>query len=283
MLVPIDETNMERAHALLARGFPSRQPAFWVEGLKRQAEHHARRDGGAIGQLLRVGGDDVGVILTMRSWRADAAGGRRKIVNLSSWYVEEAHRWLAPRMLKSVLSEPDAIHTDLTPSENVEQLNGRLGLMPWNDGVLLVVLPAVAWRRDERPAEVVGLDAVPRGQLPATTWTMLEDHQALGCICIALRRGEAYRPLIFTRTRRKGLPTARLIYADSKGELAGAIAAVSRFLLAHAILMLEVPARRDERLPAAWFSEGMRPTFARGAIDPDSVDHAYSELVLLQY
>ena len=149
--------------------------------------------------------------------------------------------------------------------------------------MLLVFLPAVAWRRDAMPAEVVTLDAVPRDRLPAGTWIMLEDHLALGCICVALRQGDRYRPLIFTRTRRKGLPTARLIYADSKVEIAGAIATISRFLLARAIVMLEMPARRDERLPAAWFSEGMRPTFARGAIDPDSVDHAYSELVLLQY
>lgn len=283
MLVPIDETNMESAHALLVRGFPSRDPAFWNEGLKRQADHHARREGGPIGQLLRVGGGDVGVILTMRSWRADPAGGRRKIVNLSSWYVDEAHRWLAPRMLKTVLSEPDAIHTDLTPSESVERLNGRLGLVPWNDGVLLVLLPATALRRDGAPAEMLDLGAVPRDRLPPATWTMLEDHVALGCICTVLRLGDRYRPLIFTRTRRKGLPTARLIYADSKAELAGALGTVSRFLLARAILMLEMPARRDERLPAAWFSEGMRPTFARGTIDPDSIDHAYSELVLLQY
>ncbi|QCI64377.1 hypothetical protein [Phreatobacter stygius] len=274
---------MESVHALLARGFPSRHPSFWVDGLKRQADHHARIQAGPVGQILRVRGADVGVILTMRSRRADPDGRQRKIVNLSSWYVDEVHRWLAPSMLKAVLSEPETIYTDLTPSDSVERLNARLGLTLWNDGVLLVALPFSALHRDKAGARLVGLEQLPRDRLSGASWTMLEDHAAMGCITAALDLDGRLRPLIFARTRRKGLPAARVIYADSKSDLKTAIGAVSRFLLLRGIVSLEIPARHGEHLTASRFSRGMRPTFARGTMDPDTIDHAYSEFVLLRY
>ncbi|MBN8940276.1 MAG: hypothetical protein J0H01_12325 [Rhizobiales bacterium] len=283
MLVPIDETNLESVHALLARGFPSQQPSFWLEGLRRQADHHARIQGGPVGQILRVRDQDVGIILTMRSRRIEPDGTTRDVVNLSSWYIDEAHRWLAPRMLKAVMSEAGTVYTDLTPSPSVVHLNGRLGLTVWTDGVLLAALPLAALHYGSAAAQVVPLDQLARDALPEAARTVLEDHARFGCICVALSRGDRLWPVVFARTRHKGLPGARVVYAPSKIELKASIGAVARFLLGQGVISLEIPARRDEGVPGAWFSRLRPPTFTKGGVDAETIDHAYSEFVLLPF
>ncbi|WP_204321926.1 hypothetical protein, partial [Streptococcus pneumoniae] len=92
------------------------------------------------------------------SRRIEPDGTTRDVVNLSSWYIDEAHRWLAPRMLKAVISEAGTVYTDLTPSPSVVHLNGRLGLTVWTDGVLLAALPLAALHYGSAAGQVVPLD-----------------------------------------------------------------------------------------------------------------------------
>ena len=58
---------------------------------------------------MAVGGEDVGVVLTIPGERP-GPGGTRNVFNLAAWYVDEPHRWLAPRMLQKVVAQEGGLH-----------------------------------------------------------------------------------------------------------------------------------------------------------------------------
>ncbi len=274
MLTPIGHDTMEEAYALLAQGFPMRSRAFWQDGLARQARFHEARALGPIGQIMRVKGDPVGIILTLRSGRS----GGQSVTNLSSWYVEERYRLLAPRMLQQVLAEPVATFTDLTPSPPVTAMMERLGFVRRNDGGAIVPLPVLALRGGDG-GRVAAVDEA--GIEPDFTG-LIEDHRALGClVCVLVCEGTSH-PLVFSTARRKGLPTARLVYARDLAAVRRNLGPISRYLLKNGAICLEYPANRDEVAAGGWFSGRSRPTFVRGAALAADVDHAYSEFVFLR-
>ncbi len=274
MLTPIGHDTMDQAYALLAQGFPMRSRAFWRDGLARQARFHEARALGPIGQIMRVKGDPVGIILTMRSGRADG----QAVTNLSSWYVEERYRLLAPRMLQQVLAEPAATFTDLTPSPPVTAMMERLGFVRRHDGGAIVPLPVLALRGGTGGRLV----AVGEAGIDQGTAYLLEDHRALGCLVCVLASEGVDHPLVFSTARRKGLPTARLIYAKDLAAVRRNLGTIARFLLKNGVICLEYPENRGEIAPGGWFSGRSRPTFVRGAALAAEVDHAYSEFVFLR-
>jgi len=276
MLQPIGHDTMEEAHALLARGFPMRTREFWKEGLARQAAFHAAQDLGPVGQLMRVKGEPVGVILTMRSRRGDDAG--QTVVNLSSWYVDERYRLLAPRMLQQVLAEPSRTFTDLTPSPPVTEMMERFGFVRRHDGGIIIPLPAAALRPGGS-GTIAGIDAADIG---TDARRLLQDHLSLGCLVCILRAEGKDLPLVFSTARRKGLPTARLVYAADVAAVRRNLGPIARFLLRNGAFCLEMPAKRDESLFGGWFSQRARPTFVRGGAVNAEIDHAYSEFVFLR-
>lgn len=278
MLEPIGTNGLEEAGTVLARGFPARDAAFWQAGLRRLDDHHRRSGLGPCGYLMRRGGEAVGVILTMRSRRSK---GERceTVVNLSSWYIDEPHRWLAPRMLKQVLDE-EAVITDLTPSPRVLQMMDHFGFQPWTEGAHIVALPLAALR----PSRGIRLADARRdlaGLSPGQA-NLAADHLAFGCIVATLAWNGHVSPLVFAPTRRRGIPSARLVYAEDRPALPAALGPIARFLLARGILCAELPGDAREKLPGAWFTQRARPTFFRGAMRRDAIDHAYSEFVFLR-
>jgi hypothetical protein len=276
MLQPIGRDTMEEAHALLARGFPMRSRDFWKDGLQRQADFHAARDLGPIGQLMRVKGAPVGVILTMRSRRGGDDGPT--VTNLSSWYVDERYRLLAPRMLQQVLAEPADTFTDLTPSPPVTDMMERYGFVRRHDGGIVLPLPATALRPG-RGAAILSVDAADIG---ADARRLIQDHLSLGCLACVLRTGDGDLPLVFSTARRKGLPTARLVFATDVAAVRRNLGPVARFLLRNGAICLEMPAKSHDAIPGGWFSRRARPTFVRGEAVTAEIDHAYSEFVFLR-
>ena len=278
MLEPIAEGSLDDARSALSRGFPTRPPSFWAEGLDRQAAFQAAAGLGPLGYLLRVKGDVAGVILTMRSLRRDAAGADRLVVNLSSWYVEERYRLLAPRMIRQVLAEPADVFTDLTPSPSVTEMMGRLGFARRHDGGMIVLLPAAAMLAagPGRVTEIAEADVDPG------LHGLIRDHVALGCVACLLRDGAEVHPLVFSTAFRKGLPMARLVYGADAAAVRRNIGPLARFLLRRGIACLEVPANHGEAVAGGWFSRRARPTFVRGEPPAAEVDHAYSEFVFLR-
>lgn len=281
MLHPVHDGNVGDALAVLPRGFPSRSAEFWRAGLRRQAQYHEAAGLGALGYLLRAGGADAGIILTMRSRRTLPGGGEHRVVNLSSWYVGDAHRWLAPRMLQKVLGEEADLVTDLTPSEPVRRMMPQFGFASWHDGALIAAL-GLAALQPGASAGVTAAEGPALAALEPSAGRLVEDHLGLGCLAALLDHEGEVQPLVFSPVRRRRLPSARLVYAPSTAAVRRHIGAVARFLLARGILFLEIPARRGDTAFGAWFTTRPPPTFARGPFDPDAIDHAYSEFVFLR-
>lgn len=278
MLEAIGRDTVGEARALLARGFPLRAEPFWAVGLDRLSAFHDAQGLGPIGQIMRVKGEAVGVILTMRSRRERADGAPpQTVVNLSSWYVNERFRLMAPRMLQKVLAEAVDSFTDLTPSPPVTDMIGRFGFVRCHDGGAIFALPVQALQLGPGqigPVETIALDAA-LGRL-------VEDHLSLGCLACALVDPDGSRPLVFSLGRRKGLPAARLVYADDVASVRRNMGAIARFLLSRGVICLEMPADRQETPKGAWFSTRSRPSFVRGVRPAAAIDHAYSEFVFLR-
>ncbi|WP_439573221.1 hypothetical protein [Phreatobacter sp.] len=278
MLEPIETDRLDEARLVLSRGFAARDGAFWHDGLRRLDDHHRRQGLGPCGYLMRRAGEAVGVILTMRS-RREAPGQPGAMVNLSSWYIDEPHRWLAPRMLKLALDE-EAVVTDLTPSPRVLQMMDHFGFEPWTEGAHIAALPLAAARAG-RGFRIAADDRM-LGDLSPGQAKIAEDHLALGCIVAGLAHEGRVSLLVFSPTRRKGIRSARLVYAEDRGDVAGAFGPIARFLLRRGILCAEFPGDATESLPGAWFTRRARPTFFRGAMRRSTIDHAYSEFVFLR-
>lgn len=278
----IDRAAMPDAMALLLRGFPKQELSFWARGLAEIERLHAHFDQGdaPIGYLMRAGDRDVGVLLTFRSLRRRADGSHYSVVNLSSWYVDPNFRLLAPMMLRSVLAESSSLFIDLLPSHAVAQLNPHFGFKLWNDGMMIVAsLPWAAM--PTRPGvKIVAFDDNSGPALQPQDRHLLAWHASKGCLAAILCEDDRSQPLLFRMIRRKGMPFAHLIYADSRIAVTRNLAPIMRYLLARGIFMLCIDAIRSD-CPLGTLFWRTRKNFWKGEMQRDRIDYAYSELVLL--
>ena len=274
-LCPIDDRNSGNALAVLARGFPEKSESFWADGLRRILASPSRRDAEPIGFLMTMGGEDVGIVLTIPGERS-GPGGAPNVFNLAAWYVDEPHRWLAPRMLQKVVAQ-DAVFTDLTPSLAAQAINPRLGFEILNEGFQVFPLPWTALRA-RKQARVISVD---EAKLPDDVRATLDQHARLGCVVAVLRDGADHHPLIFSRMTRRHLPGARVILTDSKQLIVDNLAVISRFLLRNGILFLLMDANRADATAGGSIPRWSAPTYVKGAADRNRINHTYSELIFL--
>jgi len=275
-LRPIDDCNSVQALAVLTRGFPEKSESFWAEGLQKILASPSRRDAEPVGFLMAIGDEDVGVVLTIPSERP-GPDGTRHVFNLAAWYVDEPHRWLAPRMLQKVVAQEATVFTDLTPSAAAQQINQRLGFEILNEGFQVFPLLWTALR-PRKQARVISVD---QAKLPDDMRATLEQHARLGCVVAVLQDGRDHHPLIFSRMTRRHLPGARVILTDSKKLIVDNLAVISRFLLGNGMLFLLMDANRADATAGSSISRWSAPTYVKGATDRNRIDHTYSELIFL--
>jgi hypothetical protein len=275
-LRPIDDRNSGNALAVLKRGFPEKTESFWADALRKILSSPSRRDAEPIGFLMAVGGEDVGIVLTIPS-KQPGHDGMRTVINLAAWYVDEPHRWLAPRMLQKVVAQEASVFTDLTPSPAAQRINQRLGFEILNEGFQIFPLPCTALRA-RKQARVIPLD---QAKLANDTRATLDQHAKLGCLVAVLRNGADHHPLIFSRMTRRRFPGARVILTDSKRLIVDNLAVISRFLLGNGMLFLQMDANRADATIGSSISRWSAPTYVKGATDRSGIDHTYSELVFL--
>jgi hypothetical protein len=280
-LEAIEDANLDEAIATLSRGFPARTPPFWRESLARLSAYRRATAGPPIGRLMTVEGKPVGVILTIAS-KHRTGGREHDVVNLSSWYVEEQYRWLAPRMLESIVADDSVVFTDLSPSPQAARINERLGFRTAAAGLRLYFLPWTAVRSRSQ-GRMVRLEDVPGRALAEPERELLAHHRELGCIAAALRVGGSYYAFLFQPTRRRGLPAALLLYAPNRRLVGQHRGAIARFLLSRGLFFLifhgdTVPAATDGAL--LWNRSAA--VQVKGEWDGDRIDHTYSELVFLK-
>jgi hypothetical protein len=268
-LRPIDDCNSREALAVLTRGFPEKSESFWAEGLQKILASPSRRDAEPIGSLMEIGGEDVGIVLTIPR-------GGPNVFNLAAWYVDEPHRWLAPRMLQKVVAR-EAVFTDLTPSLAAQAINPRLGFEILNEGFQVFPLLWTALRASKQ-ARVISVD---EAKLPNDMRATLDQHARLGCVVAVLQDGSDHHPLIFSRMTRRHLRGARVILTDSKQLIVDNLAVISRFLLRNGMFFLLMDANRADASAGGSIARWSAPTYVKGAADRNRIDHTYSELIFL--
>lgn len=272
----IDDSNREAAATLLKEGFAKHGPAFWDDAVAAISDYAQAYQLGAIGTVMSVSDQPAGVLLTIP--RRDADGCMT--VNLSSWYVRQKYRWLAPRMLQSATADNSVIYTDLSASPETVKLNTLLGFRTVTAAVAYFFLPLTAFlgtgrtrieRYSERSAAALGADERD----------MLRFHADLGCICGVLHEGDVVSPIIFNRTSWRGIPFARLLHAGNRSDTPP-LGAMARFLLGSGMFLLGLHANRGDALPTGWFRRHDAPVQVKGEWGGGRVDAAYSELAFLR-
>lgn len=277
-LCSIGQEGLEAAAELLTKGFPARSLAFWQRGLRRLADHNSATGMPSVGNFLMAGETPVGILLTIP--KRDAHTGHR-VVNLSSWYVEENHRWSAARMLMAVMADKRAVYTDLTPTRAAAEVNARFGFRSFNYKLLVLVLPwlALVGRKQGR---LVPLAAIPPGAISDVLMTDLKNHRDLGCIVTSIEVDGSYHPVVLDVTRRKCIPTARVVFADNMDLIVRNLAAIARMLVLRGVPLLTLQVDEDAHIPHTWVWKRGLCYQVKGDWDDRVINELYSERVLLK-
>lgn len=279
MLRPLEASSFPVALALLCEGFPERSPAFWEAGLQRLQKHGGNHEAGyPFGFLLMEGEKAVGIALTPASLRHQGDGNRQTVVNMSSWYVQPAHRWRAGIMLKTIFADKSVVFTDLTPTEDVQKMLPVFGFRAVNKGILFHALPfALFGSWSARVSLLQETVALPSSSLSSGT---VQAHRHLGCRMLRMEGSAGPQLVIYRPIRHRGVPGAHLIYAESDAALAAGFGALARHLLAQGLLFL-ITDCRDEAASRAWNFRPRGIWFARPDIFEDRTDFVGSELCIL--
>ncbi|WP_411033336.1 hypothetical protein [Shinella sp. BYT-45] len=274
----IDEGRLAEAAELLTEGFPLRSLAFWQRGLRRLADHNRTMGEPAIGNFLVAGEVPVGILLTIPSH--DPQTGR-KLVNLSSWYVKESHRWSAARLMMAALADRNVTYTDFTPTKAAVEVNARFGFRSIGFKRLLLFLPwlAIVGRRRGR---LVPLSAVPAGAVPDALMRALGNHEKLGCIVTAIESAGRYAPVVFDVIPRKRIPSARVVYAEGTDVITDNLAALARLLVRRGVPLLTLQVDESKHVPHARVWERGLCYQVRGEWNDRIINELYSERVLLK-
>lgn len=275
----IGPENAGTAVRLLAEGFPARPAEFWHAAVHRLLRHVASKRSAAIGFIMRSGEVDAGVILTIPQ-SGKAGPGVQRSVNLSSWYVDQKYRWLAPLMLQKVVADNTATYTDLSPTAQVRPINERLGFECVCAGSMLRFAVPALFHSDGASLEEFSARS-DRDEIAPDVAELLRDHAELGGLSAVLKVGSDRIPLVFWPVRARGLRGARVIYAPRRSDLHRYRGAIARFLLPRGIFFVEVDVADADAARGGLFSRNRAVVFAKGPFDRQRIDHAYSELVFL--
>jgi hypothetical protein len=274
----IDGDRLDGAAKLLAKGFPSRSLAFWRRGLCRLAAHNLSMGQPSVGTFLMEGERPVGILLTIPG--KDALTGR-KVVNLSSWYVEERYRWSATRLIIAALADKEATYTDLTPTPTAARVNARFGFRSFDITSFLLALPFTALVGARRN-RLVPLDAVPTGVIAEALMTDLHKHRELGCVVTAIEADGRYHPVVFDIAVRLHVSLARVIFAEDMDLVKKNLGGLARLLIRRGVLLLALQMEAGGRIPWAWAWKRGLCYQVKGERDDRIINELYSERVLLK-
>lgn len=287
MLEVRDDEGIDRAIAVLARGFPERAPAFWRAGFERMRGlgGNVRADV-PLAYLLPGEPTDVGVLLTPAVLREIRDEPPTRVVNLSSWAIDAPHRWRGPAMLRAILKRHEAVFTDLTPSVEVARMLPALGFAPICTGTTLHLL-ALDAAAPARGARMVGADDPAVRDALGPDAQALSAHRTIGCRVAVLAAPDALVPLVFRPIRVRRLPAVELLYCTDHRLLVRHRAAVARWLIVRGIALMVTDLRPESGLVGHRPRRGGSGRFARGADVAgrfaNRTDYLWSELALFDF
>jgi hypothetical protein len=265
----ISQADLEAVADLLARGFPARSRKYWTSALARLASRETPDGCPQFGYLLEADGAVAGVLLLIFS---ETSGALR--CNVSSWYVEPAHRGHAALLASFA-----------TKLKHVTYINTSAATHTWP------ILDALGYRRYSR-GQFASLPALKPGQgrvrrlddtdrhLP--DYDLLAAHAEAGCLALVCESALGPEPFVFLNRRVDGLPfsAAQLVYARHTERFATCAGPLGRFLLSCGAPVVICDAPTPIRgLIGLWFKD-RGPRYFKGPERPRLNDLAFTEMVV---
>lgn len=272
----IDKDDLSLASELLSKGFPRRDRYFWESGL-RKLQAYSSKQQHPIGQFLIAANKPVGVLLTIPGTNPLTGG---KVVNLSSWYIEEKYRWYAPKMLMDATADAHTTFTDFTPSPEVVALNKKLGFKTFTAKLALVILPFAAMGRATSDT-ILPLGREPAGAFSETQWHSINAHLDMGCMAFSVKRDGVCHPVILDVIRRKTVPIARVLHVSDCRLVTDNIGPIARLLLKRGLPLMSIliPQGDKAKYALTWKSDHCYQV--KGNWPDVAIDELFSERVFL--
>ena len=262
-------TDLDPVVNLLARGFPRKPRKYWTNALARLAAHGAPEGCPRFGYLLEADGEVVGVQLLIFAERGGAVR-----CNVSSWYVEPAHRGYASLLASMASKLKHVTYINTSANTHTWPILDALGYRRYSKGQMAAV-PALKRGR----AKVHPLSDADR-DLP--DYDLLAAHAAAGCLALVCETPQGAEPFVFLRRRVSGLPfsAAQLVYARDTDRFVACAGPLGRALLRRgAPLVLCDATAPIAGLVGVWFKD-RGPRYFKGPERPRLNDLTFTEMVV---
>lgn len=273
----IEDADAEAIALLLTKSGFGGSKGFWLECLRRLANHPTPNGCPKYGFLLEVNGISVGVLLLIHTSNSDDQTIRCAV---SSWFVWPAFRIYAPLLAKYALSRADITYFNISPRPHTLSSLTAQGYTRYCEG-RFVAIPAL--RRPQRGVriEIAKAPVEPGADLTRYEVKLLADHTAFGCLgVIATVDGVRY-PFVFQiRSKRRIIRFAELVYCRDLQSFIDLAAPIGYFLAKRAVFLVALDANGPVPGLVGRYQKAT-PKYFKGPKQPQLGDVAYSERVLL--
>ena len=260
---------MEAVADLLTRGFPARSRKYWTSALARLAAREAPDGCPQFGYLLEADGGIAGALLLIFS---ETGGAVR--CNVSSWYVEPAHRGHAALLASLATKLKHVTYINTSAATHTWPILDALGYRRYSQGQF-AAMPALKPGR----GRVRLLDDADR-QLP--DYDLLAAHAEAGCLALVCETQAGLEPFVFVARRIAGVPfsVVQLVYTRDNERFAACAGPLGRFLLGRGAPLVICDAPAPIRgLIGLWFKD-RGPRYFKGPERPRLNDLAFTEMVV---
>jgi hypothetical protein len=276
----IRETDRSAVVTLLARGFPTRSPLFWLNALRELGRREPPPGLPKFGYLMECSGDVVGAILLICSTMHEGQSSAVRC-NLSSWYVEPAFRAHATLLVAHALRHKEVTYLNVSAAPHTWPIIEAQGFSRYCDGIF-VAMPILSSPHDEN-VKVFDAHQRPDVDFDPFEREVLLEHAGHGC-CISLWCATAKRayPFVFRpRLVKHIFPCAQMIYCSDVGHFVRLAGPIGRYLARRGRFLVIIDANGPVPGLVGKFFFGSMPKFFKGPQRPRLGDLAYTEYAIL--
>lgn len=264
--------HQEQAVALLNEGFPD-------AGFDWSLAFEAPPGKFGHGLLLIIDGEPQGELLCFEK-NETLEGRKRRIVNVSSWYVREEYRRYLIWMVRHLTEDSETVFTACTPSRAVSKIGDKVGFRQVSEGSIASI-PFLNGIRRRRGVEVRPFE---KGFFDSETERWILEHESDRTIALTLHSEDRVAPLVLVR----GLdvfqfPAVRLLFAGDFELLKQALPSLHSMLARnYGILGIYLPRIPELHQLRSIRRSGSGPSIiAKGEIKDKDVNLLFSELHFL--
>lgn len=240
---------------------------------------------GYCGYSMLEDGEVVGMLGMVFSKR-NIGGEHRKFCNLHTWWVREDQRGRSLALLRPVLQLDDYTVTHFTPCNTVRAITERLGFKDLNSQLKILLPIGAAGARGRDESSLVFDTSAIEACLGEDDRRIFLDHAPYRLGNLLIRSGGASCYVLYTHVIRHRLPYCHIHYISDKDVFLRMERAVRASLLSkHNAKFVALDARlvQDVKLSFSFdFWAPAHAVFKSRDVDPDQIDHLYSDVVFLK-